>query len=89
MGDPVHWYDLAVDDTIARTAVNSTVAYHDDNSGSYTCPTCGKGGLLRIRRRFIDRVLSLFVRQRRFRCTHFGCSWEGNLSEKKPDRKHV
>lgn len=86
MGNSVHPYGHIAKNTLARGAI-STVAYGGDNSGSYACPRCGKGGLLRIRRRFIDRVLSLFVRQRRFRCTHSGCQWEGNLRERKPGRR--
>ena len=38
------------------------------------CPNCG-GDLLRIRRYPIDRLLSLFVPVRRFRCRD--CLWEG------------
>ncbi|MGE5320390.1 MAG: hypothetical protein ACM3KD_09435 [Hyphomicrobiaceae bacterium] len=48
----------------------------------YLCPACAQHGLIRIRRRLIDRILSLFVKQRRFRCTQPGCQWEGNLREK-------
>jgi len=54
---------------------------------SYWCPLCGQHGLIRIRRRLIDRILSLFVRQRRFRCTQPGCQWQGNLREKAARRK--
>jgi hypothetical protein len=88
MGNSVRSYEHIAENTYTRGAI-SIVAYGDDNSGSYACPRCGKGGLLRIRRRFIDRILSLFVRQRRFRCTHSGCQWEGNLREKKPGRKQA
>jgi hypothetical protein len=56
---------------------------------TYTCPMCGKRGLLRIRRRFIDLILSMFARQRRFRCTHFGYQWEGNLKEKNQSRSQL
>lgn len=59
-----------------------TAYYHVDDSDRYTCPMCGKCGLLRIRRRFIDRLLSLLGRKLRFRCTHSGCHWEGNLRRK-------
>lgn len=58
------------------------VTRHADGSDAHTCPLCGQHGLIRIRRRFIDRILSLFVRQRRFRCTQPGCQWRGNLREK-------
>jgi len=60
----------------------SRLSYSDDVADPYTCPLCGQHGLIRIRRRFIDRILSLFVRQRRFRCTQPGCQWQGNLREK-------
>ena len=48
-----------------------------------SCPECGGTGLVRVRRRFIDRVASVFLGLRRFRCTHAGCHWEGNLRERK------
>lgn len=47
------------------------------------CPKCGGAGLIRVRRRFVDRVASAFVRLRRFRCTHPECQWEGNLRKRK------
>ena len=53
----------------------------------YACPMCGKRGLIRIRRRVIDRIVSVFVRLRRFRCTHSGCEWEGNLRERTSARR--
>jgi len=42
------------------------------------CPRC-KGALIRIRRRPIDRLVSLILPRRRFRCVAIGCGWEGNL----------
>jgi hypothetical protein len=33
----------------------------------------------RIRRRFVDRVLSLFYPVHRYHCRSFACHWEGNL----------
>ena len=42
------------------------------------CPRCD-GDLIRIRRRPIDRLISLFVSVRRFRCVTLGCNWEGNM----------
>lgn len=42
------------------------------------CPRCN-GPLLRVRRRVIDLVISLFVPVRRYRCDALGCTWEGNL----------
>ena len=42
------------------------------------CPRC-RGALIRIRRRPIDRVVSLIFPRRRYRCVAIGCGWEGNL----------
>lgn len=50
-----------------------------DGTAPYTCPRCGERDLIRVHRRFIDRLLSVFVRLRRFRCAQFQCQWEGNL----------
>ncbi len=41
------------------------------------CPACGKHSLSRIPRHPLDRVLSLFVKLRRYRCLHPACGWEG------------
>ena len=84
MGSHLHSYDPSTEISF-NSGRSPTVAYQVDHSGRYACPHCGQHGLLRIRRRFVDRLLSLFVRQRRFRCTHSGCQWEGNLRERKPD----
>ncbi len=51
------------------------------------CPRCGRSGsslaLQRMPRRFIDRLISLFQRQHRFRCRSMGCEWEGNIPVKR------
>jgi len=44
-----------------------------------SCPQCGRPAD-RIRRRLIDRIVSLFTPIRRYRCWHFSCEWEGNLA---------
>ena len=44
----------------------------------FKCPRCD-GDLIRIRRRLVDRMVSLFTPVRRFRCVSLGCTWEGNL----------
>jgi hypothetical protein len=49
--------------------------------GAAACPRCG-GTVQRIRRRWIDRVLSVFARLRRYRCHSPLCGWEGNLRER-------
>ena len=47
------------------------------------CPRCGDTvqalDLQRIRRLWIDRVISLFQLRHRFRCRLSGCRWEGTL----------
>lgn len=47
------------------------------------CPRCGGPGLARVPRRFVDHLLNLFMRIRRYRCSHVGCDWEGNLRAKR------
>jgi hypothetical protein len=42
------------------------------------CPRC-EGALIRIRRRPIDRFVSLVLPRRRYRCLAIGCGWEGTL----------
>jgi hypothetical protein len=44
-----------------------------------TCPRCN-GFVRRIRRRPIDRLVSVFVPMHRYRCCELGCGWEGNRS---------
>ena len=44
------------------------------------CPECGSS-LNRVRRRFIDRVVSLFYPVHRYHCRSFVCNWEGNLRD--------
>lgn len=47
-----------------------------------TCPCC-RGGVLRIRRRWVDLLVSFFTPIRRFRCRSTECGWEGNLRVKR------
>lgn len=42
------------------------------------CPRCG-GLLRRIARRTFDRLLSVFVPQRRYDCLSYTCQWTGLL----------
>jgi len=46
------------------------------------CPRC-QGAVVRIRRRAIDRLVSLFSARHRYRCQSIGCGWEGNLPAKR------
>lgn len=43
-----------------------------------SCPRCG-GAAERIPRRRLDRLLSLVVPLRRYRCCSRACAWEGAL----------
>ncbi len=43
-----------------------------------SCPDC-TARLVRIARRPVDRLQSLFVPVKRYRCRTFMCGWEGNL----------
>ncbi len=57
-------------------------AYHrtpDDPDRLPAAPACPRctSKMERIRRRFLDRVASLVVPVRRYRCPHFSCQWEG------------
>jgi hypothetical protein len=52
------------------------------------CPLCGEP-VQRIRRRPIDRLLSLFFPVRRYRCVQFRCGWEGTLRVRKQSRQRT
>jgi hypothetical protein len=75
------------------------MAYHELNNGAahdvrsnseLTCPLCGEGYLIRIHRRVIDRLLSLFMPVYRFRCLCFSCQWEGNIRvNSRPGRRVI
>ncbi len=45
---------------------------------SYKCPNCASYAS-RIRRRFIDRIISVLVPVNRYKC-HY-CQWHGNVSK--------
>jgi len=45
------------------------------------CPVCGSA-TRRIRRRPIDRAVSLIFKVWRFRCSSRACSWEGTMRMK-------
>ena len=47
-------------------------------ASEHFCPRCA-GNLIRIRRRVVDRQLSIFVSVRRYECPNSFCVWKGNL----------
>lgn len=60
-----------------------TVAWgYEFSAPDFRCPGCGDI-LIRLPRRGVDRLLSVFVPVRRFRCPNFLCVWEGNLRRSK------
>jgi hypothetical protein len=48
------------------------------DSVSKICPRCGEP-VFRIRRRLIDRVISVVRPVQRYRCDALQCQWTGNL----------
>jgi hypothetical protein len=63
---------------IAALDRQSRVTTNVSNVFANVCPHCG-GNLMRIRRRPVDRLFSVFVPVRRFRCVDLRCIWEGNV----------
>jgi len=49
-----------------------------DDFHSFSCRRCGYE-MVRVQRRVIDRLLSIFGPVHRFRCTNLGCGYECNL----------
>jgi len=43
-----------------------------------TCPRC-YGSVMRVRRRYIDRLISVVVPVHRYHCISPSCGWTGNL----------
>jgi len=67
----------------APSAFDSVNPGHADYSDQpCTCPHCN-GPLVRIPRRMIDLVTSMFISVSRYRCCSMDCGWEGNLRSKR------
>ncbi len=45
------------------------------------CPRCA-GYTVRIRRRYSDRIISLFSPVHRYQCQDYNCKWQGKVSVK-------
>jgi hypothetical protein len=60
----------------------SPSVYGSKTKDGLRCPRC-RGGVVRIRRRAFDRLVSLVSPRQRFRCAAFGCGWEGTLRVKR------
>jgi predicted RNA-binding Zn-ribbon protein involved in translation (DUF1610 family) len=46
-----------------------------------SCPQCGAAAL-RVHRRVVDRLYSLFHPVHRYHCTSLECGWQGNLPQR-------
>jgi predicted RNA-binding Zn-ribbon protein involved in translation (DUF1610 family) len=52
-----------------------------------SCPQCGDA-VLRVHRRVIDRLYSLYHPVYRYQCTSLECGWQGNLAKRPPLDEH-
>ncbi len=55
---------------------------------THPCPDCG-GYTFRVRRRYIDRLISLFKPVRRYQCQDYNCMWRGNILVKHIHFNHL
>ncbi len=55
----------------------------DKAGGRIGCPRCGND-VVRIPRRLLDRLYSLFVPVHRYRCRQHACQWEGRIKVSDP-----
>ncbi len=44
----------------------------------YQCPNCA-GYTQRIHRRYVDRLMSVVVPVKRYKCHDYHCGWKGNV----------
>jgi len=65
---------------IYSSLTEPTGLHRDGGFAPVTCPDCGKPSLKRIRRRRVDRLVSMFAASRRFACRDIRCQWVGNLT---------
>jgi len=52
----------------------------------HLCPDCG-GPLRQVHRRAFDRLVTLFYRVHRYRCSNADCGWEGLLRSQRHKAK--
>jgi hypothetical protein len=52
------------------------------SSPGCACPRCN-GPAIRVPRRFVDLLVSMFMTVSRYRCRSADCGWEGNLRVKR------
>lgn len=56
--------------------------YVSYSSPGCACPHC-KGPTIRVTRRLVDLLMSMFISVSRYRCRSIDCGWEGNLRVKR------
>lgn len=61
------------------TGVAAQIA-RDAGHRETACPRCN-ASVVRIYRRFVDRMVSMIHPVRRYRCQSFICRWEGNIAD--------
>ena len=71
-----------------HSAVDNGTVHASSNLSSRNCPRCACH-LTRIHRRFIDRLLSLFLPVYRYRCDRLLCDWEGNIRVNHRPERHT
>ena len=63
---------------LAYTRSNPPMFGHGYRHIKRSCPQCGDT-VLRVPRRVVDRLYSLFHPVYRYQCTSLECGWQGNL----------
>ncbi len=63
---------------LADARSNSAMFGHGYRQVKRSCPQCGDT-VLRVPRRVVDRLYSLFHPVYRYQCTSLECGWQGNL----------
>jgi hypothetical protein len=58
--------------------IGGTPGRYDETGNGIACPRCG-GRVERIRRVWSDRLISLVLPVRRYRCCTLMCGWQGRL----------
>ena len=66
----------------ASTVDNDYPDYADHSDQKCACPRCN-GKVVRIPRRVVDLLSSMFTPVSRYRCRSVECRWEGNLRSKR------
>lgn len=71
---------IRVNDARDRSPADAPLVHagRSNDTAGHVCPVC-QGLVLRIARRPIDKLTSLFAPVQRYRCDTFSCGWQGNF----------